>query len=161
MKTKISITILLLTISMTSIASNLPDPRRTPGIVNPDVTTQNMDATICRPGFTREIRPEANYTNRIKRDLMAGSGEDPRHFELDHLIPLSLGGHPSDVRNLWIQPRQGEWNAQRKNNLALKLRGLVCKREVDLSTAQKEISRDWIAAYRRYCPSDNICPAFR
>jgi hypothetical protein len=154
--------ILVFTAAGSAVAQERPDPRKTPGITNPDVTPKNLDATICRTGYTREIRPDANYTNRIKREqLNAIGGGDPKDYELDHLIPLSLGGHPSDPRNLWTQPRAGEWNAQRKNNLALRLRGLVCKREVELATVQQEMARDWIATYRRYCPSDNACPAFR
>ncbi len=144
-----------------AVAQERPDPRKTPGLINPEVTVNNLDVTICRPGYTREIRPDANYTNRIKREQLNSIGGDPRDYELDHLIPLSLGGHPSDPRNLWTQPRSGEWNAQRKNNLALRLRGLVCKREIDLPTAQESIARDWIETYKRYCPSDSICPAYR
>jgi hypothetical protein len=152
---------LLLLVGGVAAAQQRPDPRKTPGVINPDVTSANLDATICRPGYTREIRPEAAYTNRIKREqLNAMGGADPKEYELDHLIPLSLGGHPNDPRNLWTQPRSGEWNAQKKNNLALRLRGLVCRREVELGAAQQEIARDWIGAYRRYCPSGSSCPAY-
>jgi hypothetical protein len=33
-------------------------------------------------------------------------------YELDHLIPLELGGS-NDLRNLWPQPFEGEWNAHK------------------------------------------------
>lgn len=48
----------------------LPDPRLTPGAINPEVTRDNIDSTICVPGFTRTIRPPARYTSRLKREQL-------------------------------------------------------------------------------------------
>lgn len=47
-------------------AGNLPDPRLTPGAIDPAVTQQNIDQTICRRGYTKTARPPAFYTNRLK-----------------------------------------------------------------------------------------------
>ena len=33
------------------------DPRRTPGVLNPDVTQANIRSTICKHGWTSTIRP--------------------------------------------------------------------------------------------------------
>ncbi|HLX31882.1 MAG TPA: hypothetical protein VKR79_03820, partial [Gaiellaceae bacterium] len=43
------------------------DPRRTPGVLNPDVTQTNIRTTICRTGWTRTVRPPVSYTNDLKR----------------------------------------------------------------------------------------------
>ena len=43
-----------------------PDPNCTPGVVNPNVTQENIAQTICVPGFTRTIRPPASYTSSLK-----------------------------------------------------------------------------------------------
>ena len=77
-------------------------------------------------------------------------GPKPRNYEVDYLITPSLGG-ATDVRNLWPQPySRGAWNARVKDALEDHLRTMVCRGAVDLSTAQHEISTDWIAAYRKY-----------
>ena len=36
--------------------SPLPDPKLTPGAVNPDVTQQTIETTICVRGWTRLVR---------------------------------------------------------------------------------------------------------
>jgi hypothetical protein len=75
-------------------------------------------------------------------------------YELDYLITPELGGS-SDRRNLWPE-RYGArvWNARVKDQLELLLPSLVCRGAVDLSTAQREIAVDWIAAYKKYFHTD-------
>ena len=75
-------------------------------------------------------------------------------YELDYLITPELGGAP-DARNLWPQ-RYGSrvWNAHVKDDLERLLPRMVCNQEIRLETAQREIARDWIAAYRKYFKTD-------
>src|SRR5262245_11881966 len=79
------------------------DRRLTPGALNPAVTQATIGATICKRGWTRTIRPPVSYTNALKqRGLHAyGLRGPPSGYQEDHLISLELGGHPTDVRNLW------------------------------------------------------------
>ncbi|WP_380784442.1 hypothetical protein, partial [Sphingomonas sp. R86520] len=116
----------LLRVDRTSI---LP-PRDTPGAVAPSITQANIGATICRPGYARSVRPAFAVTEPIKRRLMDAQhpGESSADYELDHLIPISLGGAPLDLRDLWLQPRRGQANAGDKNALAYVLWRLVCER---------------------------------
>ena len=87
-----------------------------PGVVNPNVTKDNIDETICVPGWTKTIRPSVSYTNRVKREMLGlAHSVDMRAFELDHFIPLELGGHPTDRRNLWPQPWGGKCGAHTKD----------------------------------------------
>ena len=45
-----------------------PDPVRTPGAANPDVTQENIKETICnRHWSTKQIPPPAQYTSKLKR----------------------------------------------------------------------------------------------
>ena len=44
----------------------LADPVRTPGVLNRDVTQENIKQTICVPGWTRTVRPAVEYTNALK-----------------------------------------------------------------------------------------------
>jgi len=134
----------------------LPNPLDTPGAVNPAVTQQNIDETICRPGWARTIRPPRQYTSALKRRQLGTwivyAGGPLGAFEEDHLIALELGGAPVDQRNLWPEPRQATdgWGADRKDNLERVLHRLVCARRLPLALAQRSIARDWIADYRQF-----------
>ena len=45
----------------------LPDPRCTPGAINPNVTQANITSTICVSGWTKTVRPPTSVTNRMKK----------------------------------------------------------------------------------------------
>jgi hypothetical protein len=74
-------------------------------------------------------------------------------YEVDYLITPELGGS-STIRNLWPEPYSAVWNAHVKDELEDRLHGLVCTGQVDLATAQREIARDWIGAYKKYFHTD-------
>lgn len=117
------------------------DPSRTPGALNPDVTQETIAATVCVTGWTATIRPPQAYTDELKRRQMAeygerGSGHD---VEEDHFIPLSIGGHPTDPRNLWPEPRP---RADEVDKLELDLHEAVCAGELTLAEAQARIARE-------------------
>jgi len=122
-------------------------------VLNPDVRQTTIDQTICVPGFTRQVRPSTSYTNGVKRKLLRDAGIEPSRisdFELDHIVPLALGGHPRRLENLMLQPWEGADGAKRKDRLEVKLQCLVCARQVPLAEAQQSIYTDWPAAYHRY-----------
>lgn len=135
--------------------SSLPDPRITPGAVNPDVTQETIGTTICVRGWTRTVRPPERYTYALKRRQIREYGYQDRRlrdFEEDHLIPLSVGGSPTDPRNLWPEPRTAPdgWTADMKDELEAVLSRLVCQHRVPLDVAQSAFAADWEAAYRLY-----------
>ena len=138
-------------------AGVLPPPGTT-GAIDPAVSQANIDGTICRPGYARAARPAYAVTDAYKRHLMdvQHPGERMADYELDHLIPISIGGAPFDARDLWLQPRLGQANAADKNDLAYVLWRLVCEHRVPLRTAQQAISTDWTRAYAIYATPGNI-----
>ena len=72
-------------------ARSLPDPGLTPGALNPAVTEATIDTTICVRGWTRSVRPPAEYTEALKRRQIREYGYADRRlrsYEEDHLIPL-------------------------------------------------------------------------
>lgn len=78
----------------------------------------------------------------------------PDDFEIDYLIAPGLGG-VENIRNLWPQPYgTSTWNASVKDALEERLHQLVCAHQLDLSTAQRDIATDWIAAYKKYFHTD-------
>lgn len=142
-------------------ADALPNPRLTPGAINPAVTQDNLRETICRPGYSRSIRPPESYTERLKREQIRQygypqqMGKDAyrlREYEEDHLISLELGGSPDDPKNLWPQPHHviGGWGSYAKDRLENRLHSLVCKGKIPLAEAQRAIATNWIEAYKQY-----------
>lgn len=71
-----------------------PDPRCTPGALNPAVSEATIGSTICRKGWTATVRPPEWVTEPEKRASMAayGNREPLSSVELDHDVPLALGG---------------------------------------------------------------------
>ncbi len=111
------------------------DSVRTPGVVNPDVSETTIETTICVSGWTKTIRPPSDYTSDLKRSQMVeyAAPGTARDYQEDHLISLSLGGHPTDPRNLWPQPRP--W-ADRFDRTEVELRDEVCAGRLALREAQ-------------------------
>jgi hypothetical protein len=74
----------------------------------------------------------------------------PDDYEIDYLIAPGLGG-VEDLHNLWPEPSTSRaWNAHVKDALEEHLHAMVCAGQLDLSTAQRDIATDWIAAYKKY-----------
>ncbi len=134
-------------------AGDLPNPHLTPGVPNPAVTQENIGQTVCVKGYTKTIRPPANYTNALKKKQLLQYGYadlNPRDYEEDHLIALSIGGAPFDAGNLWPEPRLSEWGAKKKDQLEFVLYKLVCAHQVSLLDAQQAMASDWISAWKKY-----------
>ena len=74
-------------------------------------------------------------------------------MQLDHRIPLALGGHQRNLTNLTLQPWEGEDGAKKKDRLERALQKLVCASKVMLNDARRAIYFDWQAAYRTFAIS--------
>ena len=136
--------------------SNTPPgalPRRdlTPGAIDPRVAQHNIRSTICRPGYAATVRPPFAYTNAMKHRLMRAYGVQGsiHDYELDHLIPLELGGCPECEANLWPQSRTAFPGAGEKDEVEDYLHHQVCSGALRLAEAQREIASDWYAVYQR------------
>ena len=136
-----------------------PDPERTPGAVNPEITQDNIRQTICNPRWTtRSVRPEVSYTNRLKVEQIreyAYSDPSVKDYEEDHFIPLELGGNPADPKNLWPEPFETsipDGGAHAKDQVENYLHAEVCSGSLTLEQAQKEITEDWYRVYTTAVP---------
>src|SRR5262249_5157940 len=119
----------LVAVSLAAGVRGLPDPNLTPGAVDPPVTQENIQQTICVPGSTKTVRPPVSVTKPIKQEVMAAygyAGQAPTLYELDHLVSLELGGAPQDVRNLWPERWTGPHGARRKDVIENQLHKAVC-----------------------------------
>ena len=138
------------TTSRTLLSANQreePDLRLTPGATVP-VTVDEVcggppSAPVVPVSLKRKVF-ELYGVTPLKRDV----------YEVDYLITPELGG-ATDIRNLWPEPyRDTVWNAHVKDQLEDRLHRMVCHGDVALTTAQRDISTDWIAAYRKYFHAD-------
>jgi hypothetical protein len=128
-----------------------PDPRCTPGALNPAVTQANIGNTICRQGWTDTVRPPESVTEAEKAASMAGYGDSGpmSGYEYDHLVPLELGGAVNDPRNLWPEP---DASPNPKDAVEDELNQKVCDRRTTLAQAQRAIATNWIALAARAAP---------
>jgi hypothetical protein len=144
------------------------------------------------PAFAFDVRPNPDLTGGSVRidghDVQATCGHSKAHrgpmsharrdeiltryglppgthpdYEIDHLIPLCLGGS-DDPSNLWPEPRrtiEPKWNAEAKDRLERFMCDMVCSGQLDIGTAQEDIANDWIAAYHKYYENPPTRPRTR
>ena len=138
-----------------SAGAVLPNPQRTPGATNPQVTQADIGSTICISGWTSTIRPPSSYTTSLKEQQLASGyayqgDTNPSDYEEDHLISLELGGSPTSVLNLWPEPYNVTDGARTKDQIENKLHSLVCAGTLSLTKAQQMIATNWFVAYETY-----------
>jgi hypothetical protein len=67
-----------------------PDPGRTPGAANPEVTQKNINDNICnRRWSTRQIRPPEEYTYNLKRKQLREYGDSVHQTRAQLINPTS------------------------------------------------------------------------
>lgn len=124
----------------------LPNARLTPGEAFPTATVSQ----ICTPGYSSGVR---HVEHQQYVEVYAAYGvpypEPTGTYELDHLIPLELGGDNSDA-NLWPEAASPAPGFHQKDDLENRMHDLVCAGQLDLHEAQREIASNWYAAYVRY-----------
>jgi len=92
-------------------------------------------------------RPPSSYTSALKVQQIRELGyenTDPRAYQEDHLVSLSLGGNPTSPLNLWPQP----WDqARRDDRIEYQLYLRACK-GVGRSLSVREAVR-WEKRWKR------------
>jgi hypothetical protein len=127
----------------------VPNPGLTPGatriVAVSDVCSMPHEQVVAEvsPQLQQEVFQEYGIVD-----------PQPNEYEIDYLIAPGLGG-TEDIHNLWPQRYTSQtWNAYVKNSLEEQLHQLVCAGKLDLPTAQHDIARNWIAAYKKYFHTD-------
>ena len=124
----------------------MPNPALTPGETFAGVTT----AQVCTSGYASSVR---HVTLEQYHQVYASYGipypEPSGTYELDHLVPLELGGDNADA-NLWPQPAAPVPGFHQKDQLENTMHSLVCSGRLGLADAEQQIAVNWYAAYVRY-----------
>jgi hypothetical protein len=105
---------------------------------NPAVTQATIDKTICVKGWTTTVRPPLSYTDPIKRKLISELPSTASHrladYELDHWVPLEVGGNPTASVNLVLQPIA---QARIKDVIENQTHDAVCSHRLTLAQGRK------------------------
>lgn len=121
----------------------LPNAHLTPGATFVGATATQ----VCTPGWASAHR---NVTYAQYHEVYAEYGvrypEPYGTYELDHLIPLELGGDNANT-NLWPEPASPSPGFHQKDDLENTLHDLVCAGSLSLAAAQHAIASNWYAAY--------------
>jgi hypothetical protein len=123
-------------------ATSAPNPTLTPGATNPAVTDSTIRQTICVSGYTKTYRHVTATTKRAVYTEYGIPRSQQRHYTIDHLIPLEVGGS-NDLTNLWPEPNTGTDDATTKDRDERTLHRNVCSGRVTLEAAQQTILTKW------------------
>ena len=129
----------------------LPDPRCTPGGVNPSVRVDILNSKNWHTGCIRDCETSESEKNiayawyKVVRPL-GNRGED-QTCELDHLVPLELGGSDG-LGNIWPQCGPSgvalpERYFKLKDRVENYLAEDVKTGRMQLADAQSGIAKDW------------------
>lgn len=129
-----------------------PDDHLTPGVV---ASTDPNDVCGVVDGLSYSRR-NRHTPVELKREVYEeyGISAEGRSFEVDHRVPLCIGG--ADVReNLWPQQGWQHPNFHDKDRLEEEVCRMVCRdHSITLQAGQTIFLGDWIAGYRQVFGQD-------
>jgi len=120
-----------------------PNKDLTPGRIVPDITKER----VCASGYARHMRNKLSDKTKLEVYRRYGIKKDSKKFNIDHFIPLSLGG-TNDIENLWVEPILKNAGWREKQYVETYLHRKVCSGEMSLQDAQERIQDDWHKIYR-------------
>jgi hypothetical protein len=131
-------------------AVSRPDPKLTPGAVADSELT-----TVCRgPKRLRGLfTPGSPLVSPADQQAIFDEYHIPaantKHYGLDFLVPLQLGGANARV-NMWPASTSHGVGFHEKEVLNIRLHELVCRRDLQLDQAQKAVAADWVKLWLVY-----------
>lgn len=128
----------------TPYAGELPNGHITPGAVDSAATL----SIVCGQSTQARRAVSQATKNKVYANYGVMSHTATSH-EVDHLIPLELGGS-NDIKNLWPEAAVPTPGFHQKDVLENRMHSLVCTGKMPLILAQKQIATDWVAAYNKY-----------
>ena len=128
---------------------SLPDRRCSPGAYSSRLTK----AVICSSRFHRGKlrRLSRSEKHAVEREYGLPAGSYRRALEIDHIVPLRLGGS-NNIANLFPQEYAFANHSPgylAKDKLDTRLHTLVCAGRIGLRTAQRRIAANWETLYRQ------------
>lgn len=142
----------LLTISAhrTAPANLYPDSRLTPG----KIATSDFNELTSLYGSQTYSKAHRNTSSALKQTVHDEYPTCASPNEIDHLVPLALGGDDSQD-NLWCEAANLTWNGENygfhtkdalENYLVIQMKSGM----ISVQDAQQCILQDWVACYQKY-----------
>jgi hypothetical protein len=129
--------------SACAIRGPLPDPTCTPGaVMTTDMNVVCQHSTKKRRHVSSEVHRQAFADYGFTYPQPLGS------FEVDHLIPLELGGG-NVIANLWPEAAEPTPGFHQKDKVENYLRRQVCAGAMSVADAQRPIATDWIKVWKQ------------
>jgi hypothetical protein len=123
----------------------IPDRRCSPGAYYARLTR----AVICSSGFRTGSIRDVPQTEKfaVETEYGMAAAYYGRSLEIDHIVPLELGGSNS-IANLF--PEQGSGADYHRKDLAEnRAKAWVCEGRLSLEAARRGFATDWETLYRR------------
>ena len=123
-----------------------PDPRCTPGALNPQVTQATIGRTICSSGWTSTVRPPESVTEPEKRTAWRLTATMVQSVVTSTTTSCRL----SSAARPTILATCGPTGSLAKPEGAVEdeLNGKVCGRQMTLAQAQHAIVSNWVTLAR-------------
>ena len=132
-----------------AINGALPDRDCSPGAIFANATVEE----ICTTGYSKSVR---NVSTTLKKKIYAAYGiyypEPTGSYELDHIIPLELGGD-NEAANLFPEAASPKPGFHEKDVVEDYLHIEVCAGHIGLAAAQHQIADNWVAVYQTLSPA--------
>ena len=125
--------------------ATLPDRRCSPGAFYGGLTQPAVCSPSFRTGAIRNVSQAEKFA--VERAYGMAPGSYGRTIEIDHIVPLELGGS-NDIANLFPEPGAGRASYHLKDRLENRLHALVCGGSLALSAARRAIAANWEREYR-------------
>jgi hypothetical protein len=131
-----------------NVQGSLPDHECTPGAVFENATKEQ----ICVSGYSATVR---KVSTSLKKKIFANYGiaypVPYGSYEVDHLIPLALGGS-NEAANLFPESAEPYPGFKEKDVVENYLHEEMCAGRIDLNMAQVQIANDWLKIYNNLSP---------
>jgi hypothetical protein len=127
-----------------------PNPKLTPGVIAvKDLTTVCRGPKRIRGLFTPSDPLISLSTQRAVFAEYQITAANQKHYGLDFLVPLQLGG-ANTVANIWPASTSHGVGFHEKQVLNIRIHELVCERAMTLDEAQKSIATDWVKLWLNF-----------
>lgn len=132
--------------SMPLVTGGVSLPRRS---LTPGAIATKDTATVCAmPDHAGNSVIPASTQTAVYQEYGYADQQVQSKYQIDYLVPIFLGGG-NTTANMWPAAFKGTGFFE-KIQLDHVLRDLVCHRALQLVTAQKDLERNWYAAWLKF-----------